>query len=167
MLMNLEQLYDEKKSLPLGHVRRKEIDRIIDKEYQACRDLEKKLFKNLPKYLQKKGGVLSPKKVRSFYKYASTNLKLRPVTVKIGGCSRGSGGTYSASGTQGTKPRTISFPSYCKKKVATKTALHEFSHHVTAEERMWEGGSHGSSFLWALEMVFETFEAWWKDTQET
>ena len=174
---SLDALREEQKTLPPGHVRRKEIDQKVDVEYEECRAVEKHLVQQLTprtkRWLKaqhrlvhsrlsrhyrrhRKFGTHWPSTTaQQFADYLTTYLKLTPVLIVYEGCSPYASGQY-----RGGKRPQIEMAAYHQDSVGYTVLLHEIAHHIVADARLVRlcCGSHHGEFLWALRLVYEVLE---------
>jgi hypothetical protein len=145
----LEAYQEAKRTLPLGHYGRAAAKARLDREYAESRVVEAKMWDKYRRHIRRNDWRRLDLQVACDLVYricdaigtrAPYKIVMQDRTV-----SDGAGGEYRPP------QKSINLPYLT---VDTTTLLHELAHHITWVELNSLG--HGSSFLWALEIVWDT-----------
>ena len=133
-----QTLLKEAKSLPLGHIKHKEAEAAVDREYKACHDQAKELYK---KHGIKKWSMTPQQGFNLCVDICAAlgQKPLRKLVMRSPDVKEFTGAHYTRG--------EIHFPSNW---LDTQTLLHELSHHLAPHS------GHGKGFMEMQELAYET-----------
>lgn len=143
----LKKLADSK-SLPPGHIGKKEAQKAVDKIYSLTRENEKAISKRLgrlPRHFDRG-------EAQTFCNHACDALGIKNLVIVYEGCPEGAGGACGGG--------KMYLHPYNKEWVDTITILHELTHHVCAQDdmEMWSDSlHHRGNFLWVEDLLADIY----------